>query len=449
MHPLEEHIANVIERHRLLRRSAPVIVALSGGADSVALLAALDALGYECIAAHCNFHLRGDESIRDMRHSENIARRLGVNIYIKEFNVIEQMRGTGESVEMACRRLRYDWFEELLDRDYSQAIAVAHHREDNVETFFLNLMRSSGLRGLAGMDYRRGYVIRPMLDLGRADIENYLAYRGLEFVNDSTNSSNEFRRNVVRNEILPHIEAFFPEAIPAVLAAMKNLRSSRQIIDYALDEIKARFVTDEDRIDVAGLLEAFDDETAKAFLFEILYAQGFTSSQVSDVIRAVRSGHSGQRFELKTGRLAELDRGILSVSDALSETHESERRYEITLGHDVLEPVHIQVSEHGVLEFEAERNPDIMYLDMKALADNPVFEIRRPRRGDRLRPFGMSGEKLVSDVLKDAKLTASAKRHTWLLTRNGKILWIIGLRASAFFTVTPDTRRYLRLRLNR
>ena len=133
-----------------LRRDVPIVVALSGGADSVALLSALVSEGYNCVAAHCNFHLRGEESLRDMRFAEEITAKLGVDLYVKDFNVAAAMAETGESVEMACRRLRYDWFDELLTTLRAADVAVGHHREDNVETFFLNLARGTGIAGLTG-----------------------------------------------------------------------------------------------------------------------------------------------------------------------------------------------------------------------------------------------------------------------------------------------------------
>ena len=152
----ETRVADYIAAGGLLHKSAPVIVALSGGADSVALLAVLSRLGYDCRAAHCNFHLRGEESVRDMRHASYVSEKLGVDIYIRHSALPERMKETGESVEMACRSLRYAWFEELLDRDGAQATAVGHHREDRAETFMLNLLRGTGIAGLTSMRPRSG-----------------------------------------------------------------------------------------------------------------------------------------------------------------------------------------------------------------------------------------------------------------------------------------------------
>lgn len=443
MHELERHIESTIEERGLLRRSSPVLVALSGGADSVALLSVLTSLGYDCIAAHCNFHLRGAESIRDMRHAEKIARQLGTNIYIKEFDVAEQMKKSGESVEMACRTLRYEWFHELLDRDFSQAVAVAHHREDNVETFFLNLMRSTGIDGLTGMDYRRGFIVRPMLDISRGAIENYLNDKGLEYVTDSSNAENEYRRNCLRNIIIPALEQYFPNATNAILSTMEHLRDSRNLIDFALNDTLGESRL-RNTIDVKCLMERADERTVRGLLFEHLKNEGFTASQVSNIVRAVKTGSSGLRFETDKDRVAELDRGILSINDTTGQK-KSMARHKVSLRHDILTPIHIEVTPHHVTEFKPEHNANVMYLDAIANDEESVFELRHPQTGDRIRPFGMRGEKLVSDVLKDAKFSAAQKRGCWLLTRNDEILWIVGLRASHKYSITPKTRNYLRL----
>lgn len=440
----EQRIQSIIDRHALLRRGSPVIVALSGGADSVALLTVLTRLRYECIAAHCNFHLRGAESIRDMRHAEKIARELGVDIYIREFDVPARMRKTGESLEMACRELRYNWFHELLDRDYSQAIAVAHHREDNIETFLLNLLRSTGLAGLTGMEYRRGYVVRPFLDVSRTEILQYLENEGLTFVTDSSNASNDFKRNRLRNVVIPTFEKHFEGAGNAMLAVMNHLRDSHRLVELAVSAAYDKIKTEDESIDIGRLVGLYGKEMSEILLFEMLKERGVSRTRTDNMVRAAERNSSGLTFDIDRDHFAEFDRGILSLHLKTKGEEKADATL-VSLTRDIITPVHISITPHSVAEFRPERNTAVMFLDISALAGDATFEIRHPKRGDRMQPFGMTSDKLVSDILKDAKFSAAQKRSVWLLIRNGTILWIIGLRASAHFTVNPETRRYLRL----
>ena len=192
-------IRTYIEKHRLLRDDgSPILVGLSGGADSVALLSVLVRLGYPCIAAHCNFHLRGEESMRDEAFAWQFAEKLSIPFLKIDFDTRKYASGHHVSIEMAARDLRYAWFEEQRKREGAQAIAVAHHRDDSVETVVMNLVRGSGLRGLTGIRPKNGYVVRPLLCVSRKEIEAWLAKEGLAFVSDSTNFSTEYTRNFIR-----------------------------------------------------------------------------------------------------------------------------------------------------------------------------------------------------------------------------------------------------------
>lgn len=443
LHPLEEHINRTIERLKLLRRSSPVVVALSGGADSVALLSVLSAIGFETIAAHCNFHLRGPESMRDMRHAEAIAEKLGVNIHVRDFNVGRRRKVTGESVEMACRELRYEWFGTLLDRNRAQAVAVAHHREDNVETFFLNLLRSSGIDGLTGMAWRRDYVVRPMLDVSRGEIESYLADKGLDYVTDSSNSSNDFKRNRLRNLIIPLLEKEFPGATDSILKVMANLSETRRLAEDAVEMWNERSQGGDDLINVSELIELTGREKARTIVFERLKSLGFNWSQTDSIIDSTVSRRSGRHFQAKTW-VAELDRGILSLRPQFN--IESKKSYQVRLDRDILTPVNIEVSFHNITEFLPDRDTSTVYFDEAILSGSPVFEIRHLRTGDRIKPFGAERPVLISHLMKNAHYSAEQKRSAWVLTRNDEIIWSIGLRASALFSLTPVTKSYIQLR---
>lgn len=443
MNSFESGTQAYIDRLHLLHRKAPVIVALSGGADSVALLAVLSALGYDCRAAHCNFHLRGEESMRDMRHAQSICGLLDIDLYVRDFDVAARVERTGESLEMACRELRYAWFADLLDREGAQAIAVGHHREDRAETFMLNLMRGAGITGLISMRPRSGSVVRPLLQFDRAEIEAYLAGRGLSFVDDSSNKSDAHRRNRLRNSIFPLMEELFPGAMEAVLRTVGNLESAHVLYREAIEAKRARYCH-KGSIDLAALA---GEAAAETLLMEFLRDMGFSFTQTCSMLAAAQS--SGQKFISSDGKiLAEINRGRLDISDASHLTKAGEGTVCVDLRHDVVAPVHITVSRGAVENFFVEGlGPSVAYLDAAVLEGNPVFELRHWQRGDRMVPFGSKRSKLVSDIFADARLTAQQKRTAWILTRNGEIIWIPGIRNSAAASVGPETKHYIRLQI--
>lgn len=434
---LVSRVRETIAREGILRPDARVIVALSGGADSVALLRVLLELGYDCLAAHCNFHLRGDESTRDMKFVQRLCAELDVDLAVTDFDVAARRRETGESVEMACRSLRYEWFDGLLERERAQAIAVGHHREDNVETLLLNMLRGTGPRGLCGMRHRNGYVVRPMLDCSRTDIEDYLHSKGADWVDDSSNASCDYRRNRLRNNIIPAIEADFDGAVQAMTRTMAQVTDSMRLYDALVAE-RAALYRDGSDILLGRLVEA--ERQPRMLLFEMLRGEGFNMSVVEDIIAG--SASSGLTFTSSTGAVRELSRGRLTLRDADTDA----AAVPVSLRRDVLSPVHITVERLPVARFKPERDPQVAYFDAR-LADCDDLYIRPWQRGDRIRPYGMDGSKLVSDLMGDAGYTAAQKRRVRLLCCGDEILWVIGLRASSLHTVGPGTKEFLRLTL--
>lgn len=434
-----------IESRRLLHGKAPVIVALSGGADSVALLAVLCRLGYDCRAAHCNFHLRGEESMRDMRHCRSICEALDTDLYIRDFDVPRRMaEHPSESVEMACRNLRYEWFGNLLDREGAQALAVGHHCEDRVETFMLNLMRGAGIAGLTSMNVRNGSVVRPLQPFTRGEIERYLADLGLGFITDSSNASDAHRRNRIRNRVMPLLEELFPGAGAAVLRSIANLESARGIFNEAIEQKRGIYFTG-NTIAIADM--ARREAEARTVLFEFLRPLSFTYTQVCDMLDGAFG--SGASFRSTDGAVvAELSHGVIEIVDAARRSLILEECYSVNLLHDITEPLHIAVSRHPVADFCPERlGAAVAYIDASAVGDGAMWELRHYRRGDRIVPFGARKSKLVSDIFAGLRYSPSQKREAWILTRNDDIVWMPGVRNSALFAVGPDTREYLRLEL--
>ncbi len=434
-----------IETAGLLHRNAPVVVALSGGADSVALLAVLSRLGYDCRAAHCNFHLRGEESMRDMRHCRQVCETLDIDLYVRDFDVEEYRRThPGNSVEMACRELRYKWFEDLLDRESAQAVAVGHHSDDRVETFFLNLMRGAGITGLTSMNARSGNVIRPLLPFTRTETEAYVTALGLGFISDSSNASDAHRRNRLRNKVLPVLEELFPGASDSVLRSISHLEAARTIYNEAIEENRRRYISGHE-IAIRELAET--EIEAPTVLFEMLRHLNFTYTQVCDMLECASS--SGAVFRSTDGMtVAEISHGRLELVDAGRHKLGPKECHTVNPKHDIAEPIHINISRHHVADFSSEKfSASSAFFDAAALDGDARWELRHYRRGDRIVPFGAHKSKLVSDIFASARLSASQKRETWLLTRNDQIVWILGLRNSAHFAVGPQTRTYIRMQL--
>lgn len=438
-HQFANKLRRAIEYNRLLRPGAPVLVAVSGGADSVALLSGLLDCGFDCVAAHCNFHLRGAESMRDMRFVESLCARLAVNLFVRDFDVAARTQATGESTEMACRSLRYAWFDSLIDRERAQAIAVGHHREDNVETFMLNLLRGTGPAGLCGMRPRNGCVVRPLLDFTRAEIESYLEACGLSYIVDSSNASDAYRRNRLRNTILPTLEDAFPGAVAAIERTMANISDSQLLYTALVDERSRRYL-DGSTIQLGELIDSEQSPIARMLLFEMLKPEGFNMAMVDDILKS--ANRSGLTFRSPQHHTRELSRGRLTLRDG--RLMRAGKAVSVKLLRDILTPVHITVERVDVSRFRPERNANVAYFDAR-LADGEALTLRPWQRGDRIEPFGMNGSRLVSDLFSDAKYSAEQKRRAWLLCQGDTILWVVGLRSSRHFAVGPGTKEFIKL----
>ena len=431
-------VFSTIINHALIEHNATVIVALSGGADSVAALAALHLLGYKCVAAHCNFHLRGDESLRDQTAAVAVAERFGCDCHVKDFDVTERCKSTGESVEMACRSMRYQWFEQL-SRELDAPVAVAHHREDRVETLLLNLLRGTGIAGLVSMPYRRDYIIRPLLDCSRAEIEDFCREMELQWVDDSSNASTEFQRNKLRINILPQLERDFPGAADAITRSIAHLSEDGAFFARAVER-RMELYAGVEGIDLRRLA---DDVDAKLLLFTTLQKQGFTRSQVEDMFTAAAG--SGGRFISRSGVTRCVDHGWLRPAAEAVDVNE-----EFTFPRlmSIQKPVNLEVTRCKPEDFvRPGRDATIFLVDGEA-ADCCRWTLRHAHRGDRIRPFGMQGSRLLSDLFADAKLSEAQKRAVWVLTADGEVVWVLGMRTAAAMPVTPDSKYYYQLKIN-
>lgn len=429
---LKTLVAHYIEDRRLLDKSRLQLVALSGGADSVALLMLLRDLGYRLEAVHCNFQLRGDEADRDEDFCQSLCEELALPLHRAHFDTRAYAQLHGISIEMAARQLRYAYFRQLREAIGAEAICVAHHRDDSVETILLNLIRGTGIHGLTGMKPRQGDVVRPLLCVSRADLVSYLDGLGRSYVTDSSNLVADVKRNKVRLQILPMIEAINPSFRDTVLTMAAELEGIEQVVDTQLAHYAEATELS---------IEAIQQEpSAELALYYFLQPRHFNPSQIRQIADRLAAS-SGSRWISPTHELLS-DRGRLTIHPLEADAPRPMRIPE-TGRYSYANEVTIRLSRAERDDrFVLPTSPETVALD----ADKMRFPliIRRTQPGDRFVPLGMKGGKLVSDFLTDQKKSVWEKRHQVVVCdAEDQILWIVGNRIDHRVRITDSTRRVL------
>ena len=425
-----------IDKYQLLTAGKPVLVGVSGGADSIALLTVLVELGYSCIVGHCNFHLRGEESMRDECFTETYARKLGLPFVKVDFNTRDYAAEHHLSVEMAARELRYAWFEEMRCVHDAQAIAVAHHRDDNVETVLMNLIRGSGIRGMSGIRPKNGFVIRPLLPVTRQEILQWLAERQLEYVTDSTNLSATYTRNFIRLRVLPLLETINPSVRTAINRTAEHLAETESLFAYVMADARKRVFEAENRLSIKALMQY---PSPKTVLFELLKAFHFTPSSVDEIFLSLNK-ESGKLFFSSSHRLVK-DRDCLLLSPLAAA---GEKEVYFLTGEEGCWSGPIDLAFSRIVRIEElhiQKDKDIAYFDLDKLKFPLV--LRHWQQGDWFVPFGMQGRKKLSDYFSDKKFSRLEKEQVWLLCSGDEVIWIVGERSDNRFRVECATKRCL------
>lgn len=435
-------VQSFIDIHQLLTAEKPVLVGVSGGADSVALLHVLYSLGYPCVVAHCNFHLRGEESNRDEQFVVELVKKFQFPFYKTDFDTVAYSKENGISIEMAARDLRYAWFRKIMTETGAQAIAVAHHADDSIETLLMNLVRGTGLRGLTGIPYRNGDVVRPLLEVSRAEIENYLSVNGLSYVNDSTNDSTDYHRNKIRNQVIPLLEEINPSVRQTLYESLSRFDDTYEIYRRAVDDIMNKAVVkdnEEIRINIESLKE---QPAINTVLFEILYSYGFSSHVIEQIVSSLNY-QSGKVFFSDSYTLLK-DRNELIL--APKEEKDSTSYYINEGDSELTQPIKLSLRKlKKTPDFEISKDKGKIHVDWDKLKF--PLELRHWREGDVFHPFGMKGQKKVSDFFTDIKLNRIEKEQCWLLLSENKIVWVIGLRLDDRFRVKDSTQNILEITL--
>ena len=459
-----QQVAGFIALNQLLAADNKYIVALSGGADSVALLLIMKALGYDIEAAHCNFHLRGKESERDENFCVSLCESLGIILHRIHFDTLTYAQLHKVSIEMAARDLRYSYFEQLRRDINADAICVAHHKDDNVETILLNLVRGTGMNGLTGISPRNGFILRPLLCIGREDILEYLEAENQDYVTDSSNLVDDVQRNKMRLNVLPLLQDVNPAVKDNILTMARWIAEASTIVEASLSEAKAKAVSslnvgvsslnlsaknhdakpalnDSFCVDISKVEEY---PSAEYLLWNILGDYGFNSSQVALVAENLHAT-TGTSW-LSSSHELTLDRGRLILTP-LDKEEGRQMRIPEAGTYVYTELCKLKIEQKEINEnYTISRSSDKVCLDAKKVKF-PLM-IRRVARGDRFVPFGMKGSKLVSDFLTDQKVALPLKRRQLVVAdADGNILWVVGKRLDGRFAVSPCSKSVVEISL--
>ena len=446
--------------HELFVYGGKYIVALSGGADSVSLLFVLKYLEHELgigvEAAHCNFHLRGAESVRDEEFCKQLCGRLDVPLHLIHFDTQAYADLHRVSIEMAARDLRYGYFENLRRDIKAQDICVAHHRDDSVETVLLNLVRGTGLRGLRGIQPRNGNIIRPLLSLSREDIVQYLDALGESFVTDSTNLHNDVKRNKIRLDVMPLLRELNPSVSQSIFESSLRVGEALKVFDEAMKRSIADVTTPPRgctcpkctnhplTISIDRLKQQPSPEYT---LHEILSSRGFTSAQIEQIYGSLDTCSAGKIIASDSHELA-FDRGSLLVQPRTNVADAARSmRIPETGTYVFSDSLKIKVAaEDCGDDYVPSRAADCVCLDASDIKF--PLTLRHIEQGDRFVPFGMNGMKLVSDYLTDRKKNVFEKRAQLVVTdAQQRIVWLVGERTDNRFRISKETSKALRLTL--
>ena len=460
-----EQFQAYINRYHLIAECDKVILALSGGIDSMVLADLLLKAKVEFVAAHCNFHLRGAESDGDDWFVRKFAESHGIQCFVKHFETEKYAANHGISIEMAARDLRYAWFEELRQQLGYDKIVVAHHADDQAETFFINLLRGAGLRGLKGMQPQNGVVIRPLLWASREQIRQYAVENHITWREDHTNVETVYLRNKIRNQLLPVFDELHPEARQGLYKSLKHLASENELYRTLLKEKLSCLVEEQDGVSVIARRndEAIQTKSSKSYrlgldcfamlamtqseqlLFEWLRQYGFNTDQCKFIYEAMETG-IGNIYYSPTHQLV-IGRNELQLSEIKSV---SEEEIQIEGGeNEITSPVHLQFSKlEKTADFVIDKSSAVAQLDFDKIRF--PLTLRHWRHGDRFHPLGMKGSKLLSDFFVDQKFTEWQKQNTWLLvSADGDILWVVGQRIDDRYKVTSETKSVFRCEMKR
>lgn len=441
---LVEKFQRYIKEHTLVESDEKILLTVSGGVDSMVMMDLFVKAGYNVGVAHCNFQLRGEEAEEDELLVERQAKNYGILFYNKRFDTISEMESTGESVQMAARRLRYEWFNSLSKEYGYTAISIAHHADDSIETFFINLMRGTGLKGLTGIHRVNGKIIRPLLFASRREILDYATANHIPFREDSSNRSTKYMRNKIRLGIVPLLRDINQNFTELMGANISRITDAQLFIDRCIETIHKEAVTVEDGIATIDPTKIDNRMPLNYVIYEIMSSgYSFKGDVIDRLSEALHKNATGKKFYSKE-YVAYIDRGkivvtrITELDPCISELCQTQHK--VYCGNSVIFAHHTDIDKIETLQLPE----DTALLDEDKLTW--PMTLRRWHEGDSFIPLGMSGHKKVSDFLINEKVSLADKGRQFVLLSGEDIVWLVGRRIDERYKVSKQTENILKLK---
>jgi tRNA(Ile)-lysidine synthase len=427
----KNHISNTFPALKGKR----ILIACSGGLDSVVLSRLFKELNYDISLAHCNFSLRGKESDEDENFVILLADKLSIPIFNKKFNTKAYKIKHKLSIQVAARQLRYQWFAEVCAEHSFDYLATAHHLDDDLETFLINLSRGTGLKGLIGIPLINDKIIRPFLNFPRADILQYAKENNCPWREDSSNQTSDYLRNKLRIEVIPRLKEVDHNLLNGFHQTQKYLNDSMALVNDYMTLIKNLVVSETEDGFEFDVLKLQDLPNTNALLYELLAPFGFTAwDDLSDLLTA----QSGKQIFSESHRILKNRKSLLLVENNFVHNKATYTIKESDTGIDT--PINLKIERvDKILGY----TPSIVYLDVQKLSF--PLQLRKWQEGDSFYPFGMKGKKKLSKFFKDEKLSLIAKEKTWVLSSGNQIVWIVGMRSDHRFKVENQTKKILKI----
>ncbi|MGN6195385.1 MAG: tRNA lysidine(34) synthetase TilS [Ginsengibacter sp.] len=440
---------NYIQLKKLFEKKDHLILAVSGGADSVALCELCFQAGFDFEIAHCNFQLRAEESERDEKFVIQLGEKYDKKVSVKEFDTTEYAEENKVSIQVAARELRYKWFDELLQeklitRDQKTYLLTAHHANDNIETLLMNFFKGAGIKGLQGILPKQGKIIRPLLFAKREEILLFLKENNLHFVEDSSNASDKYTRNYFRHQLIPSVEKVFPKAEDNLINNLERFREIEMLYQQSIDLHKKKLLQQKGNEIHIPVLKLLKTEPQKTIVYEIIKDFGFRAHQADEVIHLLKS-ESGKYISSATHKiLKNRNWVIISPIDNQIVQHilinENDKEIDFQSGR-------LMIKKEEMRDGKIPSSNSIAMLDMENISF-PLL-LRKWKQGDYFYPLGMQKKKKLSKFFIDQKMSLTEKENIWVIESNKRIMWIIGKRIDDRFKIKEKTKKVLLLEINK